>query len=246
MADEVEQAAKYVSSLLPEPLSEGPVQVAWRFVPSTQLGGDSFGYHWLDDDHFAVYLLDVSGHGVGASLLSVSAMNVISSQTLPGVDFRDPARVLQALSALFTMEKHDNKYFTIWYGVYQKSRRSLLYAGGGHPPALLISGRSSADAATALLDSHGPMIGLDPDLPFETASVELPEFAQLYVFSDGAFEIHLPDESMWSIEEMIEFIASRQTDPCPIDRLLARIRELHGSESLDDDFSMLRVQFPPS
>ena len=166
LADEVEQAAKYVSSLLPEPLSEGPVQVAWRFVPSTQLGGDSFGYHWLDDDHFAVYLLDVSGHGVGASLLSVSAMNVISSQTLPGVDFRDPARVLQALSALFTMEKHDNKYFTIWYGVYQKSRRSLLYAGGGHPPALLISGRSSADAAPALLDSHGPMIGLDPDLPF--------------------------------------------------------------------------------
>ena len=87
LADEVAQAAKYVCSLLPEPIAKGPVRVDWRFVPSTQLGGDSFGYHWLDDDHFAVYLLDVSGHGVGASLLSVSAMNVLRSQSLPNYRF---------------------------------------------------------------------------------------------------------------------------------------------------------------
>ena len=91
LAREVAEAARYVASLLPEPLPKGPIQVEWRFIPSTQLGGDSFGYHRLDDDHFAFYLLDVSGHGVGASLLSVSAMNVLGAQTLPGVDFRDPA-----------------------------------------------------------------------------------------------------------------------------------------------------------
>ncbi len=96
LADEVAQAAKYVCSLLPEPLRDGPVRVDWRFVPSTQLGGDSFGYHWIDDEHFAVYLLDVSGHGVGASLLSVSALNVLRSQSLPNTDFRDPRRCSNA------------------------------------------------------------------------------------------------------------------------------------------------------
>src|SRR5205823_2247965 len=105
LAEEVAQAARYVESLLPRPLSEGPVRVDWRFIPSTWLGGDSFGYHWLDDDHFAVYLLDVSGHGVGASLLSVSAMNVLRSQALPNTDFRDPGQVLRGLSATFQMEK---------------------------------------------------------------------------------------------------------------------------------------------
>ena len=157
LADEIEQAARYVASLLPEPLAEGPVRVTWRFVPSTQLGGDSFGYHWLDDDHFAMYLLDVSGHGVGASLLSVSAMNVITAQSLPNVDFRDPGQVLQALSTTFAMEKHDNKYFTIWYGVFQKSRRRLVYAGGGHPPALLIAGPS--------LQTRGPQSARIPGTP---------------------------------------------------------------------------------
>ena len=242
LADEIEQAARYVASLLPEPLAQGPVRVTWRFVPSTQLGGDSFGYHWLDDNHFAMYLLDVSGHGVGASLLSVSAMNVITAQSLPNVDFRDPGQVLQALSITFAMEKHDNKFFTIWYGVFQKSRRRLVYAGGGHPPALLIAGLAPDTAVLKPLDSQGPMIGLGMDLPFDSTELELPAFAQLYLFSDGAFEIHLSDGSMWSIEQMIEYLDSRRSDPSPIDRLLEHIHGIHGSTNLEDDFSMVRVE----
>src|SRR5207249_1757927 len=81
LAEEVAQAARYVVSLLPAPLT-GEVRTEWRFVPSTQLGGDMFGYHWIDPDHLAVYLLDVSGHGVGSSLLAVSASNVLAAQSL--------------------------------------------------------------------------------------------------------------------------------------------------------------------
>ena len=79
LAHEMEQAAHYVRSLLPEKLSKGDIRTDWRFIPSAELGGDSFGYHWLDDDHFAFYLLDVSGHGIGSALLSVSAMNALRS-----------------------------------------------------------------------------------------------------------------------------------------------------------------------
>jgi len=71
-----------VRSLLPAPLS-GSVETEWCFQPSEQLGGDAFGYHWIDADHFAMYLLDVSGHGVGAALLSVSVLNVLRAQALP-------------------------------------------------------------------------------------------------------------------------------------------------------------------
>ena len=64
LADELAKAAEYVKSLLPEPIDE-PIRIRWEHIPSMQLGGDAFGYHWLDDDHFAIYLLDVCGHGVG-------------------------------------------------------------------------------------------------------------------------------------------------------------------------------------
>jgi sigma-B regulation protein RsbU (phosphoserine phosphatase) len=80
-----------VESLLPPPL-EGEVRVDSRFVPSTHLGGDMFGYHWLDRGRLALYLLDVSGHGVGSSLLAVSVANLLGAQSL--ADRQDPGQVL--------------------------------------------------------------------------------------------------------------------------------------------------------
>jgi sigma-B regulation protein RsbU (phosphoserine phosphatase) len=87
LASELALAANYVISLLPKPITDGPVQTDWRYFPSTQLGGDCFGYHWIDADHFAMYLLDVCGHGVGAALLSVSALNVLRAQATLDDDF---------------------------------------------------------------------------------------------------------------------------------------------------------------
>jgi sigma-B regulation protein RsbU (phosphoserine phosphatase) len=243
LAQEVAEAANYVRSLLPEPIREGPVRVDWRFVPSTQLGGDSFGYHWLDEDHLSIYLLDVSGHGVGASLLSVSAMNVLRSQTLPKTDFRDPGQVLRRLNESFPMEKHDYQYFTIWYGVYQKSARKLAYAGGGHPPAILFSGPAARSSSPTELSSLGPIIGKDEELNVAMETVGIGPHAKLYVFSDGVFEIDKPNGEMWSIEEFSQFLATLPRDVSPLDRLLDRARELHGSEALPDDFSIVEVAF---
>jgi sigma-B regulation protein RsbU (phosphoserine phosphatase) len=243
LADEVAQAAKYVCSLLPEPIRQSPVRVDWRFVPSTQLGGDSFGYHWLDEEHFAVYLLDVSGHGVGASLLSVSALNVLRSQSLPDTDFRDPAQVLERLDATFKMEQHDNRYFTIWYGVYSRGPRQLAYASGGHPPALLSAGPRPAAAQLKCLEAQGPPIGWDSGLPFESAVVALDPGARLFVLSDGVFEIEKTDGENWKFDEFLQFLATVPADGGTMDHLLSHARQLHGSDVLADDFSMLELVF---
>jgi sigma-B regulation protein RsbU (phosphoserine phosphatase) len=242
LADEVAQAAKYVCSLLPEPIGQGPVQVDWRFVPSTQLGGDSFGYHWLDHDHFAAYLLDVSGHGVGASLLSVSALNVLRSQSLPGADFHDPAQVLERLNATFKMDQHDNRYFTIWYGVFSTTTRQLAYSGAGHPPALLLDGSPPA-AELKRLASQGPPIGWDLGLPFEANVVGLDPSSRLFIFSDGVFEIEKTGGEDWHFDEFLHFMATLPPEVNSMDHLLAHARRLHGSDTLADDFSMLELVF---
>lgn len=240
LADEIEQAAKYVRSLLPPPIGAGTIRVDWRFVPSTQLGGDSFGYHWLDDEHFALYLLDVSGHGVGASLMAVAAMNLLSSQALPNVDFRDPGQVLQGLDATFQMEKHDGKYLTIWYGVYRRSRHELVYSGGGHPAALLYGGAAAQRLSPKLLESQGPMIGSGLDMPFDTDTIPLPPHARLYLYSDGAFEIQQPDGSTWTPEAFIEYLGRQQDQTSPIECVLGHVARLHGPGSLEDDLSIVQ------
>src|SRR5215472_7318936 len=84
---ELADASAYVLSLLPEPISDGPVQIEWQFVPSTLLGGDAFGYFWLDQQTFVLFMIDVSGHGVGAAMHSVAVVDVLRQRALPDVDW---------------------------------------------------------------------------------------------------------------------------------------------------------------
>ena len=160
LAEEMAQAAKYVRSLLPKSLDDGPVRIGWSFVPSTQLGGDVLGYHWLDKERFAFFLLDVSGHGVGAALMAVSVFNTLMGKTLPATDFADPASVMAGLNSVFSMERQGGHYFTIWYGVWNTATGKLTFAGGGHPPALLFGGPTQAEAKVKELECLGPPIGM--------------------------------------------------------------------------------------
>jgi sigma-B regulation protein RsbU (phosphoserine phosphatase) len=246
MAKDVAEAAKYVRSLLPEKLKKGAVRADWRFIPSADLGGDSFGYDWLDDEHFAFYLLDVSGHGVGAALLSVSALNALRSRSLPQTDFLDPGQVLTALNRAFQMDQQNGLFFTIWYGIYHRSARRIDYAGGGHPPALLRTGPSAAESRQVELDSQGPMVGALPDLEYATSSHQVEAYSSLSLFSDGVFEIERADTSTWPFGEFLSFMAQApaQTEPSNMDRLIQYTRELGGSDEYKDDFSIVEFQFP--
>jgi sigma-B regulation protein RsbU (phosphoserine phosphatase) len=240
LAAEIAGAARYVQSLLPEPLT-GDISAEWKFVPSAQLGGDMFGYHWVDRQHLAIYLLDVSGHGVGSSLLAVSAHNVLTARSLANTDFRNPGEVVSRLNDVFQMERQDGKFFTIWYGVFNKKTRALAYCNGGHPDALLFTGPDIGSAALRQLKSTGPMVGmLPPGMPFKSEKVELEKYARLLVYSDGAFEIERPDQTMWEHAEFIEYAASLLPEGAPvIERLLDKAREIRQGEMLADDYSVL-------
>jgi sigma-B regulation protein RsbU (phosphoserine phosphatase) len=239
MATELARAARYVRSLLPAPLAAGPVSIGWKFVPSTQLAGDMFGYHWIDPDHLALYLLDVSGHGVGSALLAVSAANVLGATASTGADPRDPGAVVTKLNEMFPMERHDGKYFTIWYGVYRPAARALAYCNAGHPPALLRSA-----GAVHSLEADAPAVGMMPDLPYDTRTVPVGAGARLLVFSDGVFEIDRADGTMWPFQDFLARIgAELGTDGDLIERHLEFARALGGRDVFADDFSMLDVRF---
>jgi sigma-B regulation protein RsbU (phosphoserine phosphatase) len=204
-----------------------------------------FGYHWLDDDHLAVYLLDVSGHGVGSSLLAVSAANVISSQSLAEVDFRSPGAVLSKLNDVFQMDRQDNKFFTIFYAVYRRGDRRLAWGSGGHPDALLHTGPDAARAKVQRLASTGPVIGmLPPGAPFKEKTARLGPHARLVLFSDGAFEIERADRVMWTFGEFVEHVSGLLPGGGSVlGPLLDKARELRGGEALADDFSVVEVTF---
>ncbi len=240
LQNELNEAADYVASLLP-PEESSKVTIEWKFVPSTSLGGDSFGYHWVDDEHFAMYLVDVCGHGVGAALLSISAINVLRSQTLPNTDFRSPSSVLEALNNTFQMERQNNMYFTIWYGVFHKTSRRLRYSSGGHPPALLYDPQHNS---MVQLRTPGLVIGCMEGAPYQEAEVSIPEQGRLFVFSDGVYEITREDESLVTLEEFSSTLQQLiHVQNRIVDEAFAIAQKLQRAAILDDDFSLMDIRF---
>jgi sigma-B regulation protein RsbU (phosphoserine phosphatase) len=236
---DLQTASDYVRRLIPGPCDR-PVAVRWEYVPSADLGGDIFGYHAVGPNHFAVYLLDVTGHGVDSALLAVSVVNVIRSASLPGVDFRSPGQVLRGLNDAFPMEKFGEKMFTMWYGVFNHGDGNLTWVGGGHPDALLFAPRSRTPIP---LRSTAPMIGMIPHLEFEESQIAVPSAARLFIYSDGAHEIHTTDGNTWEYRAFVEFLSEVCHEETPLQTLLDHVRGLHGSDQLDDDFSAVDVRF---
>ncbi len=240
LARELDDAASYVRSVLPGP-ADGPIATRWIFVSSAALGGDALGYHWLDDHRFAMYLLDVCGHGVGAALHSARVMQAVQRQGLePGTDFGRPTGVLQALNRAFPMDDHRNMYLSVWYGVFDTRDRRLTYASAGHPPAVLVPPSGRQDVR--LLRTPNVCAGILPDARFEGADTIVPPGAMLYIFSDGAYELTTTDEEAGGLQDFVDVLAAPLEDAAAdLDRIKAYAEACAGPDGFDDDFSILRV-----
>ncbi|MFH1052462.1 MAG: fused response regulator/phosphatase [bacterium] len=245
ISKELQTASDYVISILPSPVNKGSIRTSWKFVPSTKLGGDSFGYHWVDDEHWAVYLLDVCYHGIGPALLSISVLNTLRQQNLRKTDFRQPWEVLTSLNKVFQMTEHNEMYFSIWYGVYNKKTRLMNFASAGHPPALLLDSKGN----DSYLSSKNILIGVDEDYVFKEQTFKVTKSSRLYIFSDGVFEILKADKKRWTLEEFNKFLIesskknSEEGTSLEMDDAYNHAIKLRKGRKLTDDFSILKVSF---
>lgn len=247
LSSELRGGASYVRSLLPERLALPGLTTDWEFIPSDSLGGDVFGYHLLGGGEagggrLALYLIDVSGHGIEAALFSVTLMNMLKTQVLPGADFNEPASVLDRLNASFRMEEQHNLFFTAWYGVWDYASRRLVYASAGSPPALLVL----PDGSSEELSTGGMIIGVDASARYDSAMAVIPEGSGLYVFSDGIYEFRARDGTILGIERFTKALVGIASAPRGGRRVLDRILDMAKVESssrrFPDDISLLELR----
>ncbi|MCX7594799.1 MAG: SpoIIE family protein phosphatase [Fischerella sp.] len=240
---ELAEAAEYVRSLLPAPMKE-PLSIDFCFIPSRQLGGDCFDYYWLDPDYLAIYLLDTAGHGLRATLPSISVLNLLRSRALKTLNYYQPSEVLKALNDTFQMNYQNDKYFTIWYGVYNRVQRQLIYSSAGHPPAILLSGKSTNTIEVKLLRTPGMPVGMFPQVKYVDGFCKIEEDSNLYIFSDGVYEITKSDGTLWGLDAFISTLVSlHDSVDCQINQIIKQLILVNQKEFFDDDLSILQMKF---
>jgi sigma-B regulation protein RsbU (phosphoserine phosphatase) len=236
---ELEFAAVYVKSLLPVPIKNNNLKTDWIFIPSEELGGDAFGYNKIDEDNYAFYLLDVSGHGVGPALHSVQVLNILQNLALPNVDFKNPNEVLNALNKIFQMNNYRGLYFTICYAVYNQKSRKLRYSAAGHPPMLLVNKKE-----VKALEAQHIFIGAVENIDYKSDEIEIKKDSSLYLFSDGVFELERANKTMYTFNEFqSDFIDKIEVKKESFKQFYEHSKTITGKDDLDDDFSILKVTF---
>ena len=242
LGQDLEKAGQYIHSLLPDPMTSGPVLSDWVHVPSPRLGGDAFGYRLFNERYYAIYMLDVSSTGAGAAMHAVSVLNVLGRGFLPTTDFFSPANVLHTLNVMFDMKAHGGMTLSVWYGVYDSHQRRMLYATAGHHPAYLVPSRR--DRAIPL-QTNGPEIGVKPKFEFTAEAVDVPPRSMLYVFSDGVFEVATKTEDVWGLQNFAQVLLEPPVPGRPeSQRLLGEVRKRASGDNFEDDFALLALTFP--
>jgi len=257
LARELADAAAYLESVVPPAVDTPAVRSAHLLIPSSELGGDMLGVMPLDESNrqMAIFLLDVSGHGVAPSLLSVTVGNALGGRTLP-VDFFSPASVLTGLNEAFPIDRTDGRFFTGWYGVYDALDRSLRFASAGHHPAVFLPpGGCGGDVSREelrRLGEPGPLIGMFSDPHYAEQRIDVAGGSLLYLFSDGAFEVADASDGILGYDAFAAMLASVARDPAtaPPEPAAARLEAAHrrvlawaGDADLGDDFALLEVAF---
>ena len=175
--------------------------------------------------------------------MSVSAINALRSQSLKGADFKQPSSVLAAINNAFLMEDHNNKFFTMWYGVYDRANHALTYASAAHPPAFIRTGNSPDKTELLELTTGNMAVGFMADSSFKEATLKLNAYNQLTVYSDGVYEVEKKNGDMVTLVEFTDIIKKfSNVNVTHEDEILSTMIALQAIEGpFEDDFSLLQL-----
>lgn len=242
--DDLAAAAHIQRSLLPQsrPTRYG-FAMDWLFLPSTHVGGDVFNVLPLPGGKLGVYLIDVSGHGPAAAMVTVSISQVlqIGSEFIEknGVPLT-PDEVLRRVDGAFPFERFD-RFSTMFYMTYDPATRTLQSSGAGHPPPLL----ARKGSPVIRLDKGGSVIGMGEPVPFECEEVEVRPGDVLLLYTDGCTEHENPSGEQFGISRLEVALAER-VDHAP-ERILKELQEeldqFGDYAKPDDDISLVCFKF---
>ena len=250
--DDLKAAAWMQTSLLPQPSPSAlGVLSEWRFRPASYVAGDIFNIFPIDERQVGFYMLDVSGHGVPAAMLSVTLNAVLTANSAEGSPLKrlnqttgtfeatPPCEAAQALNRRF--QSKDDRYFTLVYGLLDTHSGALRLTQAGHPSPVLIQ----KGTCVRTLGEGGPPIGLWPDMQYDSIEAQLHPGDRLVLCSDGVVECADLQGTLFGEDRLLNCLQNASLEPLGqlLAGLEAEMETWHGGKEFDDDVSLLALEF---
>ena len=236
MEQELATASRIQRSLLPAPPAVQGLQCNARLETCFEVGGDLYDFHVRDDGRFLFMVGDVSGKGMGASLLMSS---VLSSSRVLYDTCHDPAEFLGRLNAVVHRSTESGHFVTLFFGCLDVATGQLDYVNAGHNAPMLVR-----DGKLVELEATGIPLAILPSFPYTRSTVTLGPGELLAVFSDGIPEAARGGE-FFDNERLGQALIAQAKTPSleeAGDRLLGEVETFLAGTPRSDDVTLVLLR----
>jgi sigma-B regulation protein RsbU (phosphoserine phosphatase) len=248
--DDLDAAARMQRSLLPPAGTIHGIHCTSLFIPASVVAGDVFNFFSIGSSSVGFYLLDVSGHGIPAAMLSVTLSKVLTTRpeassplvaptrTGSAYAIRPPHEALSEMNDRF--QDQDDMYFTMVYGVLDKETGRLRLAQAGHPAPILLRSNNSIES----LGDGGFPLGMLPDRSFDALEYQLNKGDRLILCSDGVLECNNHEGEEFGQERFMELLNQHRHSSCDalLKSLHSTMNQWAGSTEFADDVTLLALE----
>jgi sigma-B regulation protein RsbU (phosphoserine phosphatase) len=251
--EDLDAAADIQKSLLPQKMNiAAQMEVAWYFEPCDKIGGDIFNMIQLDDDHWVIYILDVSGHGVPAAMVTVSVSQLMqlhtgflikrSTESASNSLIMSPAEVMNALDQEFPFDRFNN-FFTINYLVLDTKTGLFTYANAGHPKPVILRKNGLLEELTV----SGPPIGTrdfrlnDDETFFKEERIQIYSGDKVILYTDGLVEYYDENDEFYGNRQFYEALMAIKEKPVNdiVNHVIKSLKAFGNNAKTADDITLL-------
>ncbi|WP_406697586.1 SpoIIE family protein phosphatase [Singulisphaera sp. Ch08] len=220
------------------PQPRGVLQVAVRYTPANQLGGDIYDFYRLDKMRLGILVADVSGHGVNSAMLS----GMVKTLAAPlSVAVLEPGELLAGLDVAGEQFFPEGYFCTGFYLIADEETGLLRYAGVGHPPAIIVGPNGPR-----LLNSNPGMLGIGMVDGTAGDTDRLAPGESLIMYTDGLTDAMDPSDILFGEQRLTTVLqAHHGADPLEILNQVDQAVAIHTSPGrASDDINIIVLQYP--
>ncbi|MDG3007147.1 PP2C family protein-serine/threonine phosphatase [Paludisphaera mucosa] len=236
---ELDLARKVQFAMMPRPPKpRGLLQVAVRYTPANQLGGDVYDFYRLDNNRLGILVADVSGHGVNAAMLSGMVKTLAAGLSIAVLE---PGELLAGLDVSGEQYFPEGYFCTGFYLIADEETGLVRYAGVGHPPAIIIGPNGPR-----MLASNPGMLGIGMVDGTAGDADRLEPGESLILYTDGLPDAMDPADVVFGEDRLKTLLQGHYgSDPTEILNQVDGAVKAHTAPGRPaDDINIIVIQHP--
>lgn len=208
-------------------------------TPAKEVGGDFYDFFFVDKDHLAMVMADVSGKGIPAAMFMVMAKGIIATQCM---SHHSPAQILTDVNKAICVNNQEKLFVTVWLGILDLKTGELTAANAGHEYPILKNPDSDFEVVK---DKHGFVIGGFEEMKYTEYTLQMEPGSKLFVYTDGVPEATDSNEKMFGIERTVESLnkAKDESANAILEKVVRDVHEFVGDAEQFDDLTMMCIEY---